>query len=257
MPPRSIPLETVAAYLDTYLRIAEVPDSPQALNGLQVANSGTVTGIVAAVDATQDTIDGISGRDGPGRLLLVHHGLFWDGNQPVTGRRYRRLRSLLQHEIAVYSAHIPLDVHPEMGNNVALAEMLGMPVQGWFGQHRGVPIGVWGELTITMDDLVRRLDAGLETRSKLIPGGPDHAARVGIISGAGGSAIGEAIAAGLDTFITGEGAHHTYFDAAEGGINVIYAGHYATEILGVQRLARHLSDRFDVPWEFHRHDTGL
>ena len=130
------------AYLDDYLRIRDVPDERNAVNGLQVENLGLVGGIVAAVDASQATIDGViaegPGRGGAAPLLLVHHGLFWDGNVPVTGRRYRRLAALLEHDIPVYSAHIPLDLHPTVGNNVVLAERLGLAVEGWFGDYKGV-----------------------------------------------------------------------------------------------------------------------
>ena len=134
-------------YLDEYLRVREVPDERNAVNGLQVENQGRIGGIVAAVDASQTTIESViaraRGRRGAA-LLLVHHGLFWDGNVPLTGRRYRRVTALLEQDIALYSAHIPLDLHPTVGNNVVLAERLGVAIEGWFGEYRGVPIGVWG-----------------------------------------------------------------------------------------------------------------
>jgi len=257
-----VPLTELTAYLDEYLRIREVPDERNAVNGLQVENSGTVSRIVAAVDASQATIDGaVAG--GPGPLLLVHHGLFWDGNIPITGRRYRRVAGLLEHDAALYSAHIPLDLHPEVGNNVVLAERLGIEVVGWFGEYRGSPLGVWGQAGArhpTREALVGEVNRALGTfapGARLIPGGPERVSRVGIITGGAGSMIGAAHEAGLDTYITGEGAHHTYFDAVEWGVNVIYAGHYATETLGVQALASHLADRFDLEWEFHDHPTGL
>src|SRR3989442_11529305 len=142
-----VQLSDLVEYLDRYLRIAEVPDERNAVNGLQVENRGRIGSIVAAVDARQATIDGVQeepdSADGPPPLLLVHHGLFWDGNLPLTGRRYRRIAALLEHDVALYSAHIPLDLHPEVGNNVVLAERLGIEVQGWFGDYRGTPIGVW------------------------------------------------------------------------------------------------------------------
>ncbi len=253
-------LGEIVAYLDGYLRVREVPDSPEALNGLQVENGGRVERIVAAVDASLETIEAAAG---PGRgptLLLVHHGLFWDGNVPLTGRRYRRVRALLERDLALYSAHIPLDLHPEVGNNVVLARRLGIEVCGWWAEHRGVPIAVWGEAPEryrTREDLAAAVEATLETRVHLIPGGPATPRRIGVLTGAGGSAIGAAREAGLDTLITGEGAHHTYFDAMEWGINLLYAGHYATEQVGVQALAAHLAGRFGLPWEFHRHPTGL
>jgi dinuclear metal center YbgI/SA1388 family protein len=259
-----VPLRDVVDYLDGYLRIREVPDEANAVNGLQVQNSGTIDRIVAAVDASQETIDGvISAMDraasarGGAALLIVHHGLFWDGNAPLTDRRYRRLKALLDHDVAVYSAHIPLDLHADVGNNAVLARRLGIATDGQFGIYRGTPIGVTGTLDLGRAELVARLDTLLDTRSKLIPGGPARARRVGIITGSAGNQVAAARAAGLDTFITGEGPHHTYFDAMESGLNLIFAGHYATEQVGVQALAEHLGQRFRLPWEFHHHPTGL
>jgi len=266
----AVHLSDVASYLDEYLRIREIPDERNAVNGLQVENGGTISSIVAAVDASQATIDGVvaaagtEGGQAAGRqLLLVHHGLFWDGNVPVTGRRYRRLARLIENDVALYSAHIPLDVHPEVGNNVVLAERLGVEVAGWFGDYKGMALGVWGHAPArwgTRDALVGELDHALGTfapGARLIPGGPERVSRVGIITGGAGNMIAAAREEGLDTYITGEGPHHTYFDATEWGLNVIYAGHYATETLGVQALASHLAERFDLDWEFHDHPTGL
>jgi dinuclear metal center YbgI/SA1388 family protein len=256
------PLDAIVGYLDAYLSVREVPDEPGAVNGLQVENSGVVGGIIAAVDASQATIDGVVAavvRFRAPPLILVHHGLFWDGNQPMTGRRYRRIQALLRHDIALYSAHIPLDVHPEVGNNIGLARDLGLTATASFGTYKGVAMGVQGTLTPPMDriDFAARVDGILGTNSKLIPGGPPSVSRVGVITGGAGSRIAAARDAGLDTFVTGEGAHHTYFDAIEFGINVLFAGHYATEQIGVKAMGAHLASRFGLPWEFHHHPTGL
>jgi len=268
-----VSLAVITTHLDSYLRIGELPDEANAVNGLQVENgSGTIGRIVAAVDATLETIAGVvagEGRDGGsagqgvggdrsgGTLLLVHHGLFWDGNRPATGRRYKRLRTLFENDIAVYSAHIPLDAHPEVGNNVVLARELGVQGAEPFATYRGIPFGTSGVLELPREELVRRLEEQLGSSVKLIPGGPPQTRRVGIITGGAGTTVGEAHAAGLDTFITGEGPHHTYHEAMELGINLIYAGHYATEQVGVRALAHQLSERFGVPWTFHHHPTGL
>ncbi len=256
----AVALADLRLYLDQYLAVREVPDDPNALNGLQVENSGTLGRIVAAVDASQATIDGVvrHAAGGPA-LLLVHHGLFWDGNVAVTGRRYRRLRALLLADVAVYSAHIPLDVHAEVGNNAVLARSLGLSDVTPFDSYQGVSIGFQGVLADgePREALVARLERLLGAKPRLIAGGPATAHRVGIITGAAGGRIAAASNAGLDTFITGEGPHHTYFDAMELGVNVIYGGHYATEQVGVKALAAHLSDRFGLPWEFHDHPTGL
>ena len=232
----SVSLEELVHYLDAYLRIAEIPDYPESLNGLQVENNGEVPTIVAAVDASQRTIDRVVEECEPGTLLIVHHGLFWDGNRPVTGRRYQRLQALIEHDIAVYAAHLPLDMHPEVGNNAVLARLLGILDPVPFDEYRGAPMGASGHLIMARDALAARLEELLGEPVHLIAGGPETTTRVGIITGGAGGRILQAAAAGLDTFITGEGAHHTTFDALEAGINVLYAGHYATETVGVRPL---------------------
>lgn len=264
----TVSLSDIAAYLDQYLRIREIPDEPNAVNGLQALNgSGQVGRIVAAVDASLATITETAGRlDGggadesrPPTLLLVHHGLFWEGNVALTGRRYRRVRALFDGDVALYSAHIPLDVHPEVGNNHVLARRLGLTELAPFDTYRGTPLGVQGVLErgLPREELATRVEEVLGGAVKLIPGGPAVSRRVGIITGGAGDRIRAAAEAGLDTYITGEGPHHTYFDATELGVNALYAGHYATETVGVKALAEHLSARFGVPWEFHDHPTGL
>jgi dinuclear metal center YbgI/SA1388 family protein len=253
----TIALDELVEYLDAYLRIAEITDYPEALNGLQVENTGDVPMIVAAVDASQQTIDQVVDECEPGTLLLVHHGLFWDGNRPVTGRRYQRLHALIEADIAVYAAHLPLDVHPEVGNNSVLARLLGILDPVSFDEYRGAPMGASGHLIMSRDALAARLEDLLGDEVHVIAGGPETTTRVGIITGGAGSRILHAAEAGLDTFITGEGAHHTTFDALEAGVNVLYAGHYATETIGVRALGEHLAERFVVPWVFHDHPTGL
>lgn len=253
---KRVPLTDLVAYLDDYLHVTDVPDFPGARNGLQVENGGTVTRIAACTDACQATIDAAAERGAD--LLLVHHGLFWgDGIQPLTGRNYRRIRGLLDGGIAVYSAHLPLDVHPEVGNNVQLARLLGMDAAGRFGEYEGCAIGVHGELEVARDELARRLAKAVGHAPTVIATGPERCRRIGIVTGGGSSLIAQAHDAGLDTFVSGEGPHHSYFDAEEWGLNVIYAGHYATETLGVKALAEHLGERFGLPWEFIDHPTGL
>lgn len=248
-------LDELTEYLDTYLRVREIRDYGPALNGLQVANSGEVKRVAVAVDAVQATIEAAvaDGAD----LLLVHHGMFWDGHQPVTGRRYRRLKTLLDADLAVYSAHLPLDVHPEVGNNAVLARALGIDVQGPLGDYKGLPVGVWGTVDLRREALAARLDETLGSRVKLVPGGPERVRRVGVITGGAGGEVQAALAAGLDAFISGEGAHHHFFDAEEGGINLYLGGHYATEVWGVRALGAHLETRFGLPWTFLDHPTGL
>lgn len=251
----SVPLKELADYLDEYLEVDQVPDSSDALNGLQVEGKGPVSRLAVAVDATEATIE--AARKGGAHLLLVHHGLFWDGNRPVTGRRYRRLRGLLEGGVALYSAHLPLDVHPKVGNNVVLAEELGVAVEGTFGDYKGLAVGVRGRVDLSREALCARLDELLGVRVKMIAGGPDRVQAIGVLTGGGGSFVGAAVEAGLDALVTGEGSHHTYFDATEGGLNLYYGGHYATETWGVRALGAHLADRYDLEWEFLDFPTGL
>ncbi len=248
-------LDELVRYLDDYLRIAALKDWPGAVNGLQLENAGEVTRVAAGVDACQAVVDAV--RDLRADLLLVHHGLYWGRTAPLTGRPYRKFRSLIAGNVAVYAAHLPLDAHPDVGNNAELARLIGLPVEGWWGEVEGVPVGVRGSLDVPRDELVRRVEGAVGAPAHVLPFGPARCRRVGIITGGSGSMIPEAAAAGLDTFIAGEGQHWTFFDAEELGVNVLYAGHYATETLGVKALAAHLERRFGLPWSFVDHPTGL
>jgi dinuclear metal center YbgI/SA1388 family protein len=252
---RAIDLAVLVSYLDRYLRISEVADAPNALNGLQVANGGTISRAAAAVDLCDATVQ-MAAQQGAD-LLLVHHGLFWRGLEPLTGRAYRRVAGLIKQNIALYSAHLPLDVHPEVGNNALLAHQLGVARRGEFGEEYGLRIGVWGEVDVPRAALAQRLEEVVGGRTRLMAFGPERVRRVGIVTGAAGSMIGQAAALGLDTYITGEGPHHTFFDAEELGLNVFYAGHYATETFGVKALAERLCTEFDFPWTFLDHPTDL
>src|SRR5439155_1262324 len=144
-------------YLDGYLRVAAVPDAPPAVNGLQVANAGAVSRVAAAVDLCEATVR-MAAEQGAD-FLLVHHGLFWRGLEPLTGRAYRRVAELIAKNIALYSAHLPLDLHPEVGNNAVLARQLGVSLRGEFGEEYGVRIGRWGEIEVPRHTLERQLAA--------------------------------------------------------------------------------------------------
>lgn len=252
---RRVPLERIAAYLDERLELAAVPDYPAALNGLQVENAGHVGHIVAAVDASAATIEAAAAAGAD--FLLVHHGLFWDGAAPVVGRRYRKLRRLIERDIALYAAHLPLDAHPELGNNALLLRALGLEPVGRFGTYDAHPIGWWGETDRSRDAVVAAVRAAVGGEIFVMPFGPARVRRLGVVTGGAGSMIAEAHAAGLDAFVTGEGAHHTYFDAQELGITVVYAGHYATETYGVRAAAQDVAQHFDLPWSFVELPTGL
>ena len=184
--------------------------------------------------------------------------MFWDGLRPLTGRRFRRVESLIRNGVALYSAHLPLDAHPELGNCVLLARALGLDVQGRFGEFEGRPIGFWGTpREWEPEALVRRLEAAVGGPVRVLDGGGESLAKVAVLTGGGGSFIEEAARSGMDALVTGEGSHHTFVDAHELGIHVLYGGHYATETFGVKALAAHVAERFDLEWTFLDHPSGL
>lgn len=254
-------LSQLASYLDETLAIATTPDYPPALNGVQVGHRGPVRKIAAAVDASLRTIT-LAGEAGA-NLLLVHHGLFWSGLRAVTGHHEARLRALFAHDLAVYSAHLPLDAHKEFGNSALLARELGLTASGPFARFQQIHCGVRGEAELDTATLVARVAAwasplGQHTIASPIP--PTHRTRRwAICSGSGAQAetLAEAYTSGVDTLIVGEGPHWSAVEAEEYGLVIVYAGHYATETLGVSALAEHLSTTFGVPWTFVHAPTGL
>ena len=251
----AIPLAALVLHCDTLLRTASMGDYPGAANGLQAQNSGTVTRIAAAVDASLATIQlaAEAGAD----LLIVHHGLFWNSRQPWTGKNYELIRLLIANNLAVYSSHLPLDAHPQLGNNARLAAALGLKNLKPFFTSHGQTIGFQARAKLTRAELVRRLAHATGAPPKTLPGGPEVCRRIGIVTGGAGGDLKLAAAEGVDTFITGEGPHWTYALAEELGLNVFYAGHYATETFGVKALAEKLSREYKIPWSFLDHPTGL
>jgi dinuclear metal center YbgI/SA1388 family protein len=248
-------LAQIVSYADDHLRIGEIGDWPNALNGLQVENSGTVTKIGAAVDASSRTID--AAIDGGVNFLIVHHGLFWPGLQPITGGRRRMIDRVLRHDLALYSAHLPLDVHSVLGNNAQLAAALGFEQTAPFFEAKGQQIGLKIEAEISRDELAKRLEQSLGGAVKMFAAGPAQLKSIGLITGGAGSEIYDVAREGIDTFITGEAPHWAAVAAEELGINLLLGGHYATETFGVKALAAHLSERFALPWQFIDSPTGL
>ncbi|MDA1140200.1 MAG: Nif3-like dinuclear metal center hexameric protein [Planctomycetota bacterium] len=250
-----IKLSKLVTYLNDYLKTDEVPDYPGAHNGLQAEGLPVVKKIVAAVDACRTTIEHAQELDAD--LLIVHHGLFWNGVQRFVGPVYRRYKTLFDSGISIYSSHLPLDAHPDVGNNHELARGLGLQIEEGFGDYKGFDIGVRCSADLARSELLDRLDSLLGTPSKILACGPLRARHVGIVTGGGGSMVGEAADAGLDTLITGEGAHHNFHTAEEYGVNLIFSGHYATETFGVRALGRHIEKKFGIEWEFVDHPSGL
>jgi dinuclear metal center YbgI/SA1388 family protein len=251
----SVPLAQIVRECDRLLRPDAFHDWDGAHNGLQVANNGRVRRLAAAVDASPATVELAlaAGAD----LLLVHHGLFWTPRVPWTGTTHRLMRRLLEGDLAVYSAHLPLDAHPRLGNNAQLCAALGWPRAEPFFECRGALIGRRVRVRLAREALAARLRRAVSGAVKLIPAGPVVCRRVGVVSGAAGADLARVAAAGVDTFITGEGPHWTFALAEELGVNVFYAGHYATEMFGVKALAAHLARKFDLPWSFLDHPSGL
>jgi dinuclear metal center YbgI/SA1388 family protein len=261
MPAQNATLTEIVPWLDDLLQTDTTPDYAGAVNGLQVEHTGPVRRVAAAVDASLRSVQ--AAVDIGANMLLVHHGLFWAGAQPIRGAMYRKLTLLLQHDIAVYSSHLPLDRHPTLGNNVLLAQALGLAVSSTWLPYKGVPIGVVADTQLPTGELAERARAfGGEHghHTVVTPFAADRISqRVAVCSGGGATteSLREARLIGADTLLVGEGPHFTAVDAEENDLVVIYAGHYATETFGVQALARSLGERWQLPWSFLPAPTGL
>jgi dinuclear metal center YbgI/SA1388 family protein len=251
----------IARYADDLLQSKITPDYPNVLNGLQLENRSEITGIAAAVDFSTRAIKGAIEKSA--NLLVVHHGMFWEGSQHLTGSLYKRLRLLLENDIAVYSSHLPLDRHPTLGNNVLLARQLGLDPNGVFARFEGISIGVSGESdleTAALAERARRFAKNYDGELRTTPFEKTRRTkRWAICTGAGASAetLTEAREMKIDTLIAGEGPHWTAVFAEENDLAIFYAGHYATETLGVRALADHLGERFALPSSFVNAPTGL
>lgn len=254
-------LDEVAQHLDDMLRTSEVPDYPGAMNGIQVEHEGPVTRCAVAVDASVHTID--AAIAGGANLLVVHHGLFWGGSQSLRGRMYRRVRALLAHDVAVYASHLPLDLHPTIGNNALMARELGLTPSVGFAHFQSIAIGVMGDTDVESATLAERCESlARREGGQLVALGVTAGRRTrrwALCTGAGASSdtLREAAAAGVDTLIVGEGPHHTAVEATELGIAVLYVGHYATETFGVRALGAEIERAFGIPWRFVAAPTGL
>src|SRR5919106_2047087 len=248
-------LSEIVRYMDRFLRIREVGDWDNALNGMQIENSGRVTRIGAAVDVSTRVLTEAQKRDVD--LLIVHHGLFWPGLQPIRGALHRQLRLAFENDIALYSAHLPLDIHARIGNNAQLVAALGLKSAQRFLEEKGQPVGLKIRASLPRSELVRKLQKVLNGPVKVFGFGPKHTRAIGVVTGAAGSEIYRVAHEGIDTFITGEAPHWAAVAAEELGLNLLLGGHYATEVFGVKALAAHLSKRFRVPWEFIDCPTGM
>ena len=248
-------LSDIVSYTDDFLRISDVGDWDNALNGLQIENSGRVTSIGAAVDVSTRALTEAQKRGVD--LLIVHHGLFWPGLRPIQGALRRQLRIAFENDVALYSAHLPLDIHPKIGNNTQLVAALGLKSPQPFLEEKGQPVGLKIRASLSRSELVRKLQKVLNGPVKVFDFGPKQTRAIGVVTGAAGSEIYRVADDGIDTFITGEAPHWAAVAAEELGMNLLLGGHYATEVFGVKALAAHLSKRFRIPWEFIDCPTGL
>ena len=250
------PLDDIATLLDTTLRVAEIHDAPVALNGLQVENNGCVTKVALAVDGSQRTIEDAiaAGAD----LLILHHGIFWSGLRPLTGWWKAKVQTALNANLAIYAAHLPLDLHPELGNNAGIARGLGLADITPEIDYHGTTIGLAGTYHGTVGqlrDAYAALTGAPVTGVIHNPSAP--AGRVVVCSGGAGEEIYQVQEKGYSTYLTGEENHWVSNAARDMGVNMLFAGHYATETFGVKSLGALLQEKFGLPTVFIDNPTGM
>ncbi len=242
----------------SFLEISLFEGSDASLNGLQIGDKkAPVKKLAFAVDACLATMEKAvqEGAD----ILFVHHGLFWGKPLAVTGDHYRRVKTTLDGGLALYAVHLPLDKHPDYGNNAGIARILGLKELEGFGRYKGSFIGLRGRLDkpLHRDEVIPALFGGWEGSPRLLPFGPVEIQTVGILSGGGCSQVGEALELGLDLYITGDACHTVYHQSLEGGINVLFGGHYLTEITGVQAVMAKVEKELELPAVFIDVPTAL
>jgi dinuclear metal center YbgI/SA1388 family protein len=240
----------LSEYLDRYLDIHALSDS--LLNGLQVENSGALSSLGLAVDACLESILGAA-QQGCG-LLIVHHGILWSGQVPICGHLYRRIRALIQADMSLYAAHLPLDAHPEVGNNIQIAARLALKDLVPFGAYGGTHLGIQGSLgsPLSLDDSLKMCQQRVGATKMVLRFGPQEVSHIAILTGSATdpSLFEEASRSGADLLVTGEPKQAAYSLAQEYGLNIFYGGHYQTETFGLKALGEHLSKRFDLEIHF-------
>ena len=246
--------------LDTELRTDDYADVDASPNGLQVGTrAGELEHVAFAVDAAEATIE--AAVDAGADALVTHHGVVFGGLDRVTGREYERIAPLVEHDIDLYVSHLPLDGHLDLGNAAGVADLLSLDVQEPFGTIGTETVGLLGECAnpLPLADLAATLESELDTGSQSVqtlPFGPEEAEHVAVLTGSGTDWLGEADAVGADTLVTGEGKQQVYHEAREAGINVVLAGHYATETFGVRAL-QELAEEWALETTYLDHPTGL
>lgn len=251
-------VEELDAYFKSILAIENLEKTDSSMNGIQVGEKpAAVEKIAFAVDACMQTFEAAHavGAD----CLVVHHGLFWGKPLPISGTHYARVKYCIEKKMALYAVHLPLDMHPEFGNNAALAEMIGLEGLSEFGRHRGNAIGWKGTLPapLSMDGVLKAIGLTREECLSILPFGPEKIASAAVISGGASHEIAEAVDEGVDLYLTGEASHVMYHQALEGRINLIAGGHYNTEIWGVKLLAEKCAADTGAQTVFIDGPTGL
>jgi dinuclear metal center YbgI/SA1388 family protein len=255
IPSLPVSRRALSAWLDDYLQINAFKDP--SLNGLQIEGREEINRIAVAVDCTLATIqDAVNAK---ADFLIVHHGLFWRDPVALTGPIGRRVRTAMEAGLSIYAAHLPLDAHAEVGNNIMMAKALALQDVQPFGEYNGKMIGFKGKLPVpvSLQDLADSIQKTTGEICLVHGGGPAMIQTVGIISGGAAGEIPQASEAGLDAFITGEPSHAHFADPFEYGVNAIFCGHYESETFGVRALAVKLEDTFGLPWQFLHLPTGL
>jgi dinuclear metal center YbgI/SA1388 family protein len=254
-------LNQIDEYFRSFLKIEDFP-SDVSQNGIQIQNSSPntkeITKVAFAVDACEQTA--LAANDAGAQLLFVHHGLFWGHEQTITGSHYKRVAPFIKNNIALYACHIPLDANETAGNNFGLAFILGLTQLQKFGTWRGMSLGVKGVLPapMTPQEICQKMfGSRKELNPVILPLGKDKCSTVGIISGGAGDDVEQAITEGLDCYITGEIGHENYHVAKEGNINVISAGHYGTETIGVNLVKAKVEKELGLQTVFLDFPTGL
>ena len=241
-------------YLDNLLDIKEIKDSANAMNGLQVQNTGDIKKVGLAVDLCMATIEKAIAAEC--NMMFVHHGMLWGGVKPIRGNFYDKISTMMCENLGLYSAHLPLDMHPILGNNRVLADQLELNELEPFGEYEGQKIGFKGRLkSLSAEELGAKLEDKLGSPVKVI--GSGEVQTLGVVSGGAADILSQAAVAGLDAYLTGEGSNHHYHEALENECVLILAGHYATETGGVKAVGKHLEKQFGIKTEFIDYPTGI
>ena len=237
-------LSEICSFFNDLLKIDEVPDD--SVNGLQIEGTENVKKIAFMVNCSQEGVNKAASENA--QMIVCHHGMIWGGLKTITGINYKRVKAFIDSDISLYTAHLPLDVHPEFGHGVCLLKHLGFSVDGCFGKHGKYFAGAYSDLEkpLSAENLVSEIGSALNVPVRSLLFGKREVSRIGVVSGSGVSLLEEAVARGVDLFITGESKLSAFDMARELLVNVIFAGHYATETLGLKALMEHAENILGV-----------